>query len=93
MLLANLPTLQQDCLNLPRQWNILSKHQLLISSFVLMSSSELCNKKPYAVPVQCIPYAGLKEVDIRKLVFTFCKEMKNHHGMKAAGMYIVCYNK
>ena len=51
-----------------------------------MLSSELRNKKPYAVPVQCIPYAGLKEVDIRKLVSALCKEM-NQCGMKAAGMY------
>jgi len=52
--------------------------------FVLMLSSELCNKKPYVVPVQCIPYAGLKEID---LVSALCKEM-SHHGMKVAGMYI-----
>ena len=29
--------------------------------FVLMISSELRDKKPYAVPVQCVPYAGLKD--------------------------------
>ena len=36
--------------------------------FVLMISSELRNKKPYAVPIQCLPYAGLKEVDMRRMV-------------------------
>ena len=32
--------------------------------FVFMISSELRNKKPYALPVQCV---GLKENDIRQL--------------------------
>jgi len=32
--------------------------------FVLMVSSETCDKKPYALPVQCIPYSGLKESDL-----------------------------
>ena len=49
--------------------------------FVLMISSELRNKKPYAVPVQCIPYAGMRESDIRQLINLLIKEM----GMKVAG--------
>ena len=36
--------------------------------FVLMVSSELRNKKPYAIPVQCLPYASLKESDMRNMV-------------------------
>ena len=36
--------------------------------FVLMISSTLRNQKPYALPVQCVPYAGLKELDIQRLV-------------------------
>ncbi len=35
--------------------------------FVFMISSELQNKKPYALPVQCVPCVGLKENDIRQL--------------------------
>ena len=53
--------------------------------FVLMISSELRDKKPYALPVQCIPYAGLKESDIRRLVNELVKEMVSN-GMKVSGM-------
>ena len=52
--------------------------------FVLMISSELRNKKPYAVPVQCIPYAGMRESDIRQLINLLIKEMVGI-GMKVAG--------
>ena len=53
--------------------------------FVFMISSAQRNKKPYALPVQCIPYAGMKERDIRRLVNAVVKEMVNN-GMKVAGM-------
>jgi hypothetical protein len=43
--------------------------------FVFMISSAQRNKKPYALPVQCIPYAGMKERDIRRLVNAVVKEM------------------
>ena len=36
--------------------------------FVIMISSELRNRKPYALPVQCIPYAGLNEESMRRLI-------------------------
>jgi len=46
----------------------------------------LRNQKPYALPVQCIPYAGLKETDIRQLVSALVKEMVSH-GMNVAGKH------
>lgn len=52
--------------------------------FVMMISSELRNKKPYAVPIQCLPYAGLKETDMRSMVV---QEMVKQ-GMKVAGKYV-----
>lgn len=52
--------------------------------FVLMVSSETCDKKPYALPVQCVPYCGLKESDLRSLVNNLCKEMKQL-GLKPSG--------
>ena len=68
--------------------------------FVLMISSALRNQKPYALPVQCIPYAGIKEVDIRQLVSALVREMVSH-GMNVAGKHcfvslmflliLVCY--
>ncbi|XP_065905627.1 uncharacterized protein [Dysidea avara] len=52
--------------------------------FVLMISAEQRNRKPYAVPVQCVPYAGLKEKDIRNLVSALCRQMIQY-GMKVSG--------
>ena len=43
--------------------------------FVFMLSSDLRDQKPYALPVQCLPYAGLKEVDMRRLITDLCKAM------------------
>ena len=58
--------------------------------FVLMISSTLHSQKPaYAVPVQCVPYAGLKEVDIRRLVSALVREMISH-GMNA-GKHLCLY--
>ena len=54
--------------------------------FVLMLSSDLRDQKPYALPVQCLPYAGLKEVDMRRLITDLCKTMISYR-MKVSGMY------
>ena len=52
--------------------------------FVFMISSESRSKKPYALPVQCIPYCGLKETELRRLISDLCKEM-TALGMKVSG--------
>ena len=52
--------------------------------FVMMISSELRNRKPYAVPVQCVPYAGLRESEMRGMVTLLVREMVKV-GMKVAG--------
>ena len=52
-----------------------------------MISSDLRNCKPYALPIQCLPCAGLKEVDIRRMVSHIAKEMTAQH-MSVAGMCI-----
>jgi len=54
--------------------------------FVFMLSSNIRDRKPYALPVQCVPYAGLKEVHIRRLITNLCESM-NSYGMKVAGIY------
>lgn len=56
--------------------------------FVLMISFELRDKKPYALPVQCLPYAGLKAVDIRRLVSALCRKIMSY-GMKISGIAYV----
>lgn len=43
--------------------------------FVMMVSSETREKKPYPLPVQCIPYTGLKKTELRRLISDLCKEM------------------
>ena len=62
------------------------KHKPATHIFIFMISSELREKKPYALPVQCISYAGMKETDIRRLVTELIAEMINH-GLKVAGTY------
>ena len=52
--------------------------------FVFMISSALRDKKRYALPVQCLLYAGLKESDMGRMVSALLQEMHNQ-GMKVAG--------
>jgi len=58
--------------------------------FVFMLSSDRRDKKPYALPVQCLPYAGLTEVDMRRLISALCTAMVSH-GMKVSGIKITEY--
>ena len=57
--------------------------------FVIMVSSELRNQKLYALPVQCLPYAGMNEIHIRRLISSLIREMVKI-GMSVRGMYL-CY--
>ena len=60
--------------------------------FCVMISSELRKCKPYAIPVQCLPYAALKEQDIRQIVNNLIEEMVKL-GMKVAGRYyVICFS-
>ncbi len=52
-------------------------------TFVMMINSKLCDRKPYALPVQCIPYAGLKETTMRRLLNELIRAMINQ-GMRVA---------
>ena len=51
---------------------------------VIMISTESRSSKPYALPVQCIPYASLRDSNVRDLLNTVIKEMVKL-GMKVAG--------
>ena len=97
------PATSQQELNLPRMLcSILKKRTNVITRitrfrrkpathiFVLMISTELRNQKPYALPVQCVPYAGLKEVDIRMLINKLVTEMVAL-GMKVVGLTSYTY--
>ena len=52
--------------------------------FVLIISCDARDKKPYALPVQCLPYAGLKEIEVCRLVSSLSKEMVTL-GIKVSG--------
>lgn len=51
---------------------------------VVMISTEARRRKPYALPVQCIPYASLKDSEAREILNAVVKEM-TQLGMKVAG--------
>ena len=65
-----------------------SKHQRTAAThlFVILISTESCCSKPYALPVQCLPIAGLREArqarDLANSVITSMTE----RGMEVAGM-------
>jgi len=56
--------------------------------FVIMISPEQRDRKPYALPVQCIPYAKMKHKTCRRLVNNLISEMAKR-GMRVAGMLMV----
>lgn len=57
--------------------------------FVLMISCEERNVKPYAIPIQCIPYSSINESTLRRIVCNVLRLMKSR-GMAVAGMTYVC---
>lgn len=68
----------------------LSRHQRHVAThiFVLMISCEQRCLKPYAIPVQCLPYHSINQRQLRQLLCTLIKEMVSR-GMKVAGTYPV----
>lgn len=52
--------------------------------FVFMIANDQRNVKPYALPVQCIPCAGLSEKEIRRLTNELIKEI-TRRGMRITG--------
>ena len=59
--------------------------------FVFMISSEIRNRKPYALPVQCLPIASLKDAQVRDLANKIVAVMRQK-GMKVAGKIIMIFN-
>lgn len=51
---------------------------------VIMISPEERNHKPYALPVQCIPYVGLGDLQVRAIIDKLIEQMTSR-GMKVAG--------
>ena len=93
----NMPDTERHHHNLPRKLcsirekridmikrTIRFRRQPATHVFVIMISSEFRDRKPYALPVQCVPYSGLKEKDIRRLANELIKVMVLY-GMNVAG--------
>ena len=66
-----------------RQQRVAATHCL-----VIMISPEGRNRKPYAFPVQCLPYKGLKDKQVREITNKVVSEMTKR-GMKVAGMQAI----
>ena len=64
------------------------RHSPATHIFVIMISAESRNKKPYALPIQCVPYRTLTDNDCRKLMDGVIMEM-NKRGMKVAGNFYI----
>jgi len=65
----------------------LTRHQCIPATHVLvfMISNEERNRKPYALPVQCIPYRGISDAKERELANKVIHEMVKRE-MRVAGM-------
>ena len=55
------------------------------NAYVMMISSEQRRVKPYALPIQLLPYKSIDESTMRNLVRAVVKEMTSR-GMKVVGM-------
>ena len=64
----------------------ITRHQRIVATHILvfMISCEERRSKPYALPVQCIPYKGLGDMKIRELANNVIQEMVKRN-MKVAG--------
>ena len=72
---------------------LLSKHQRTVAThiFVIAIGTESRNRKPYTLPVQCLPIGCLKDQQARDLANKVIAAMKERD-MKVAGMSQVMYN-
>lgn len=82
-------TVLANCLLSELGWRLVSgfsRHQRTAAThiWVVMVSPETTQSKPYALPVQCIPYKSLTAVSARSLVNDVVKEMVKR-GMEVAG--------
>ena len=97
--MADLLTQQRQCIweieNVPRRLATIRndltlfvkhhKHTTAAHLLVFMISSEERKKKPYAIPVQCLPYKGLSDANVREFANKIIHEM-TRLSMKVAGV-------
>lgn len=71
----------------------LSKHTRVAATHIMvfMISPAQRDTKPYAIPIQCVPYRGMTEARLRKFVDQIVHEM-HHRGMKVAGLLYIMFS-
>ena len=79
-------TVIRECLLAFHRWTVHFKRSPASHVFVFMLSSDHRDRKPYALQVQCLPYGGLKEVDIWRLITDLCRTMVSF-GMNVSGAH------
>ena len=99
LIISKLPTEECDrSVNIPRSLHKIRQifctfikgavlHQHITATHVLVfmiSNEEINRQKPYALPVQCLPYKGLSDAKVWKLANEIINEMIRR-GMKVAG--------
>ena len=85
-----LKSLQNQLIDMVRR---LSKHQHTAAThiFVIMVSSESRNRKPYALPVQCLPVKALKDQQVRDIANKVMVERRmNVAGELLSGLICHC---
>lgn len=67
------------------------RHQRTAATHVLvfMISNEERNKKPYALPIQCLPYKGISDNKVRELANRIITEMVKRKMKVAGNAYLV----
>ena len=70
----------------------MTRHQQTAASHILvfMISTEDRRRKPYALPVQCVPYKGLSDSKVRDLANNIISEMVKRK-MNVAGNAVWCF--
>ena len=84
-----LSEMKQELVSYSRQ---VSRHKRTAATHILvvMISTEERNRKPYALPVQCLAYVSLGDMAVRRICEAVMKEM-SRRGMKIAGMHCIAY--
>ena len=75
--------LQSFVWDLSRQQRVPASH-----IFVIMISSEKRNIKPYAIPIQCLPYASMNSSTMRRVLSNIVRLMKDRNMMVAGTMHV-----
>lgn len=86
-----LNSLQRQLLDAAKR---LSKHQRTAATHILvfMVSPESRSQKPYALPVQCLPICGIKDMAIREMSNKIIEATVERNMQVAGKCCFVCYN-